>query len=166
MRIVAAVRTRYVRARVSATAIDTHIPRTLRLSAMCIAFKVRDLGRVCRGVEISAPIHQKTIATRFSHRLQHIDTAIHESHHRIIRAGPPIAVRFGGLVARECQRRALVHQKHVADIVTDGEFVCGRNAGDPCSTNHHVSVHESSLSIAQLTRWRRCLREWCATCPD
>ena len=31
------------------------------------------------------PIHQNAITARFSHRLEHIDTAIHESDHRIIR---------------------------------------------------------------------------------
>ncbi len=68
---------------------------------------VRRLGEEvgARGIrrreEIAAPVEAKDVAALAGELLEEIDAAVHDRDHVVARAGPPVAVALGGLVARE-----------------------------------------------------------------
>ncbi len=92
-----------------------------------------------RRVKIPAPVELKDVAAFARQVFDEVNTAIHKAHHRLVRAGPPVAVALGRFVAGERERRALVHEDDALHAALDGEIVGGGYSGDPRAADHDIS---------------------------
>src|SRR5712691_3467080 len=96
------------------------------------------MRRVSGGEEIATPIEAHDIAALAGQLLEKVDAPVHHRDHVVAGAGPPVAVALCGLVAREGEGRALVHEEHVAHSAADGQVVGGGDAGNTCATDHDL----------------------------
>ena len=90
------------------------------------------------GVHVAATVEQEAVVARVGPLLEQVDAAVHEAHHRIVGSGPPVAIRFGGLVAGERQRRQRVDEGD-SPHTTRRQGVGRRDAGNAGAADDDVA---------------------------
>ena len=145
----AAVRTALIRGRLTHRTIRAHHAGALLRRTLCIRHEPFGRVGIARRVQIAASIETEAIVTRIGPPLQQVDATIHQLHHRIVGPRPPIAIRFGALVAGEREWCAFIDQQHVAHAMRDRERMRRGNAGDAGAADDDIGRdHEVASRLA------------------
>ena len=109
-------------------------------------------SRSRRAEHVASPVHPEDVVARVGELLQEVDAPVHEPDHRVVGAGPEVPVGFGGLVAREGERRALVDEHHAPHAVAHGQMVGGRRPGDAGAADDDVGGRRLGQAGRAATR--------------
>ena len=80
---------------------------------------------------VAAAVELERLSAFAVERFEQIDTAVHEAHHRVVWAGPEVAITLRAHAARERQRLSRIDEHHASDAASNGELVGSGHAGNP-----------------------------------
>ena len=117
---------------------DAHRPRSERSRFLRRADEGRHSRRLGGGEEVATPVEPEHVVALHGQLLEEIDAPVHEGDHVVARTRPPVAIAFGGFVAREGERWPLVHDDDVAHASTHGQVIGGGHARDARAADYDL----------------------------
>ncbi len=96
--------------------------------------------RARRGIVVAAPIEHDCVVMRVRQLFQQVNAAIHQAQHRVVRAGPPVAICLGRLVAGEREGLPFIHNRDVGEAAAHSQEIAGGDPCDACAADHDWQI--------------------------
>src|SRR5688572_10856734 len=142
---------------------DAERAHTVPCDVACGVSHLGDARFILRNEQVPAPVQPEDIVRLVRQILEQVDAAGNEAQHRVVGAGPPVAVTLSALVARERECVALVDQRDGRAALSCGEVIRGSESGNAGAADDDVGAfgHDSCAWVApdgpagyQSTSWR------------